>query len=78
MVENGTSGMSIIWWIIIILAIIFLVWMFIKSARSKGSSNFMVKEAELEILEGRFRNGEIDEAEYKKEKDELTGKKPHR
>jgi uncharacterized membrane protein len=62
-------------WLLLFLAIAFIIWLFIKAAQSRGSSNFAKKEIDLEILEGRFIRGEIDEVEYKIKKAELVGKK---
>jgi uncharacterized membrane protein len=72
MVENGMGWFL---WLLLLLAFAFVIWLFIKAAQSRGSSNFVKKETDLEILEGRYIRGEIDEAEYKQKKAELVGKK---
>jgi uncharacterized membrane protein len=64
-----------LWYVFIVLAFLFVAWLFYMGFTAGGSSNFVKMEEDLEILKGRHTRGEIDEAEYKRRKDELIGKK---
>lgn len=74
--ENNVEGISWIWLLIIMIAIAALIFVFIRSRRSTGSSNLAQKQADLEILRGRYEKGEITREEYQEKRDELTGRKP--
>ncbi|NWG01286.1 MAG: SHOCT domain-containing protein [Syntrophaceae bacterium] len=60
-----------IFWVLIIVAIIFLVRWLVVSSRS-GSHGQETEETALEILKKRYARGEINKEEFEEKKKDLT------
>lgn len=63
------GGFMILWWIVIIVAVVALVkWLSTSGTAATG----IQKKTALEVLNERYARGEIDDEEYKRRKRELT------
>lgn len=62
----GGGWMMFLWWFLIIVLIIFVIRFLSNSGQHRQN-----KETPMEILKRRYANGEIDEEEFKKRKQEL-------
>lgn len=74
--EGITCGLGgwgmMIFWIIVVIAIIFLVrWLAGQGRTSSGTSE--KQESALDILKKRYAKGEIDKEEFERKKRDLTG-----
>ncbi|MDO8514014.1 MAG: SHOCT domain-containing protein [bacterium] len=56
---------NVLWWVVVVAAIIWLVRRFFGTSRSGGGSP-------LDILKGRYAKGEIDKEEFESKKKDLT------
>ena len=68
----GYYGLGFIWqiiWLVVIIAVIYLVINAL--SQNRGSSNSGGESRALRILDERFARGEIDAEEYRKLKEEL-------
>jgi len=61
------GGFMWIFWILLIIAIVFIFQNMTKGNSSPGSGN----DSALEILKKRYARGEIDDEEYERRKNEL-------
>lgn len=64
----GGGWMMFIWWFLIIALVIFAIRAVMNSGQSSQSQG---KETPMEILKRRYANGEIDEEEFRRRKQEL-------
>jgi len=62
----GGGWMMFVWWFIIIVLVVFAVRALINSTQ-----NTQHKDTPMEILKRRYAEGEIDEEEFQKRKNEL-------
>ncbi|WP_372634773.1 SHOCT domain-containing protein [Fodinibius sp.] len=62
----GGGWMMFFWWFLIIVLVVFAIRALIRAKQNNRS-----KETPMDILERRYANGEIDEEEFNKRKQEL-------
>jgi len=63
------GGFMILWWIVIIVAVVALIkWLSASGSSVTGNQ----EKTALEILNKRYAQGEIDDEEYQRRKRELT------
>ncbi len=64
----GGGWMMFVWWFLIIALVVFAIRAVMNSGQSSHSQR---KETPMEILKRRYAEGEIDEEEFKRRKQEL-------